>query len=391
MQYTIPDYYDDFSCIGGACPDTCCAGWQIVIDENSLEQYKSVEGPFGNRLKNEIDWKEKVFRQYQGDCCFLNEDKLCDIYAEIGKDKLCKTCRVYPRHIEEYEGLREVSLSISCPIVADLILGRQEKVTILEKEDEIEEKEEYEDFDWFFFTKLQDTMEYLLKILQNREMDIFVRFGIATAFGHDMQRRVRTNEIFSIDNLLDKYENTDVLSFFVRKKDSYSMNGKERYLFMKEIFALLSKLEIRTEQWHKQLKYCTKQLKHMNWEEYCKKLRVFRKKQWNSPKRQKERALYLEQMAVYFLLTYYCGAVYDDKLYHKVKMSIVSSLVVEDILFLNWLSKPKEIQKKDWVKIVYQYSRELEHSDINLKRMENGLGKRKEYGLLQMLSSFFWM
>ena len=94
MQYTIPDYYDDFSCIGGACPDTCCAGWQIVIDENSLEQYKSVEGPFGNRLKNEIDWKEKVFLQYQGDCCFLNEDKLCDIYAEIGKDKLCKTCRV---------------------------------------------------------------------------------------------------------------------------------------------------------------------------------------------------------------------------------------------------------------------------------------------------------
>lgn len=36
MLYTIPDYYDDFTCIADACEDTCCAGWQIVIDKESL-------------------------------------------------------------------------------------------------------------------------------------------------------------------------------------------------------------------------------------------------------------------------------------------------------------------------------------------------------------------
>lgn len=25
MQYTFPNYYKEFSCIAGACPDTCCA------------------------------------------------------------------------------------------------------------------------------------------------------------------------------------------------------------------------------------------------------------------------------------------------------------------------------------------------------------------------------
>ena len=31
MQYIIPHYYKKFACIGGDCPDTCCAGWQIMI------------------------------------------------------------------------------------------------------------------------------------------------------------------------------------------------------------------------------------------------------------------------------------------------------------------------------------------------------------------------
>lgn len=26
MQYIIPHYYKKFVCIGGDCPDTCCAG-----------------------------------------------------------------------------------------------------------------------------------------------------------------------------------------------------------------------------------------------------------------------------------------------------------------------------------------------------------------------------
>ncbi|MFR0666806.1 MAG: hypothetical protein ACLSIF_08940 [Faecalimonas umbilicata] len=32
------------------------------------------------------------------------------MYAEKGEQMLCRTCRMYPRHIEEYEGIREISL-----------------------------------------------------------------------------------------------------------------------------------------------------------------------------------------------------------------------------------------------------------------------------------------
>lgn len=50
MQITKPTFYKEFSCIAGACPDTCCAGWQIMIDEKSLQKYRRFKGPFRNRL-----------------------------------------------------------------------------------------------------------------------------------------------------------------------------------------------------------------------------------------------------------------------------------------------------------------------------------------------------
>ena len=93
MQITKPTFYNEFSCIAGSCPDTCCAGWQIMIDQNSLKKYRHCKGAFRNRLLNDIDWKEHSFRQYQKRCAFLNEDNLCDIYSEAGKDMLCDTCR----------------------------------------------------------------------------------------------------------------------------------------------------------------------------------------------------------------------------------------------------------------------------------------------------------
>ena len=55
MQYTIPHYFKSFHCIGGKCPDTCCAGWQIQIDPASLKKYRKAKGALGARLHNEID------------------------------------------------------------------------------------------------------------------------------------------------------------------------------------------------------------------------------------------------------------------------------------------------------------------------------------------------
>lgn len=99
------------------------------------EKYRQIKGRLGSRLHNEIDWEEGAFRQYEKRCAFLNEENLCDLYIEgNGSGMFCKTCRLYPRHVEEFEGLREISLSLSCPEAANLILGCEEPVHFLEAE-----------------------------------------------------------------------------------------------------------------------------------------------------------------------------------------------------------------------------------------------------------------
>ena len=106
MLYVKPDYYDKFSCIADKCEATCCAGWQIVIDEETLEKYHKYEGAFGNRLANSIDWREGVFKQYEDKrCAFLDENNLYDSawetppFANEGKTYLI----FFPESLSDFE------------------------------------------------------------------------------------------------------------------------------------------------------------------------------------------------------------------------------------------------------------------------------------------------
>ena len=128
MQFTIPHYYHSFRCIADRCSDTCCAGWAIMIDDQSIKKYRAQTDALGEKLLNGVDWKKGCFKQKSGRCAFLNEANLCDIYSDAGPSMLCKTCRQYPRHTEEYEDVRELSLSMSCEEAARLILGLKEPV-----------------------------------------------------------------------------------------------------------------------------------------------------------------------------------------------------------------------------------------------------------------------
>lgn len=386
MQYTRPDYFDEFKCIGGACPDTCCAGWQIVIDEESLEKYKKQEGPFGNRLRNEIDWGEGVFQQYNGDCCFLNDEKLCDIYSEIGDDKLCYTCRSYPRYTEEFEDLKEQFLCMSCPVVAEMLLGRKEKTKLVYTEVE-ETQEEFEDFDFLMFDKLQNSREYLLDMLQTREYDIRLRQAILASFGHDIQRRVRKLEFYAIDSLVEKYRGANTWAYFIDKQKEYGERTAERYLVSKALFKELGKLEIRKQEWERWLKRCELQLFADGPSGYSELRQRFKEAQCVTEAQEQEMALYLEQIMVYFLLHYYCGSVYDDNVYGKVKLAVLSSLAIEEMICARWNITGKLATKSDWVAITYQFAREIEHSDDNLEALDGVLVAERVFGIQNIVKA----
>ncbi|EJT6501639.1 flagellin lysine-N-methylase [Clostridium perfringens] len=147
MKVRVPNYFNEFKCIASECEDTCCAGWEIVIDDETHKRYENVEGEFGEILRSKIVKSdgENIFLLNNGNCSFLNEKKMCEIYINLGEDHLCYTCQQFPRYTEEFLDLKEVGLSLSCPEAARIILRRAENTTFnLSEEDKCESKTQKE-------------------------------------------------------------------------------------------------------------------------------------------------------------------------------------------------------------------------------------------------------
>lgn len=387
MHYAAPHYYGRFQCIAQKCPDTCCAGWQIEIDKESLKKYKRKKGPLGNRLHNEIDWKEKVFRQYEGRCAFLNHENLCDLYIEGGSKMFCRTCRTYPRHIEEYEGLKEFSLSLSCPVAANLILTLSEPVRFLEKEAEYEKSrdEDYEDFDYLLFTRLMDARDVMIGILQKRTVEMEVRMSMVLALSHDLQKRIDKNALFEIDSLLDRYQDEGAVNWFAKRINAFSRD-KEKIIKQRELlectFGILKGLEVLTDDWKDYLGEIKNTLFHSDIQAET----MFR------TELMKKFDIAWEQLMVYFVYTYFCGAVYDGNAYARMKFSVAGTLIIRGMTRALWIQRERQPDDEqalfeDLTEAGRRYAREIEHSDENKYTVLKHLDKEEIF----TLGTFFRM
>ncbi len=370
MRYIKPDYYEDFTCVADKCPDTCCAGWQIVIDEDSLEQYGEVPGAFGKRLVNSIDWQEGCFYQYNRRCAFLNEDNLCDLYTELGAEALCNTCRNYPRHTEEYEGLRELSLSLSCPIAAKMILLQEKFPEFVEYEDDKEEElaEEFEDFDILMFTQLEDARTAVLKHLKETKGSLEDKMDCYLQLAKDMQDCIDRGEYFEVDAVVRAFEEGQAKSdiCIANKKVEF----EHRYMHRKQLYQHIVELERLREEWTEVLEDAEKVLYAQGQTKYDEAVKQFETFLDSELKAKERYEMVGVQLLVFFFYTYFCGAVYDDRIYSKTALAVESVRFIRELYLARWLEKGT-LTKEDYVELAYRYAREIEHSDINLEAMED--------------------
>ena len=369
MEYRMPHYFEDFECVAAECEDTCCAGWAIMIDEETLEKYEKFEGSFGNRLRNSIDWKEGCFLQYNKRCAFLNDDNLCDIHLEAGESMLCDTCKNYPRHLEEYEGLREGSLSLSCIEAAKIILGCTEPVKFIDMEDDTED-DEFEDFDYFLFTKLMDAREQMIKVLQNRNIDIMSRIGMVFELAGKLQKVLDKDAICEMDDILNEFGDMDQLIEFQKRVEENMIGENEFCSTMRKIFRIFYKLEVLKADWPDYVKRAEVLLYGEGQRSYEEHRQMFHKDIGLRSSNYDTWSCWLEQLMVYFVFTYFCGAVYDDKILAKMQTAVLATLLISELSIAKWIENGEKFDFSAFVNIAHKVSRELEHSDVNLNRLE---------------------
>ncbi len=174
MKLIAPEHYLDFQCIAGACRHSCCIGWEIDIDPESLRRFQQIPGEMGERLRRNIDTDGDtacfVLKGWEERCPFLNDDGLCDMILELGEDSLCQICTDHPRFRNFYSNHTEIGLGLCCEAAGRLLLGDDQpmKLTVIEDDgaDETADPEE---------TELLSLRDSLFALMQDRSMPVMQR------------------------------------------------------------------------------------------------------------------------------------------------------------------------------------------------------------------------
>ncbi|MBI6075142.1 flagellin lysine-N-methylase, partial [Clostridium perfringens] len=221
-NFFIPKYMKTFKCIGPNCTDTCCAGWDINIDENTFKKYENDKGNLkelinGKYIKNSQsdDSFNYGFMKITEDnkCPFLNENLLCKIHGKCGEENLSITCRRYPRVFNIIDDIYEKSELPSCEEICSKAFLNKEKMEFIEIEEELPEDflEIRRVIDTEAFIGSDNLIQYFwdiriisINIIQNRNFSIEERLSLLKAFYKSLEDLKTEENFYEIEDLLEK-------------------------------------------------------------------------------------------------------------------------------------------------------------------------------------------
>lgn len=368
MLVRTPDYYSEFKCIAGECTDTCCAGWQVDVDDRSFAYYRTVAGDFGDRLRSVmtegVNGAEGQFRiREDGRCPFLNDDNLCDLYAALGEDALCVTCAQYPRYSCEFGNLRETGIALSCKTAAELILKDDRTPGFATYEDE-ESFPSLNNIDGALFLALMKARDTAYQIIGDRGRNIFERMITLLDFTGRIQSAIKKPE--KIKNITEGYEGTR--AGFCR--DTGILSEKALVKTFRRYFGHYLRQVIIKPEWPV---LCEK----VDGALYCGGYRETSKSFWKS---YGGREYEYEALLTYFTFRYFMKGVFDRDVLSKVKMGVVSTLMIMQCDMAVWKTGGGRLGLNEQVEIAHLYSREVEHSEENFDALCRIFRQKKEFG-----------
>ena len=90
---------------------------------------------------------------------------------------------------------------------------------------------------------------------------------------------------------------------------------------------------------------------------------------------------------VYFVFTYFCGAVYNENPCGKMKMAAAATLLIEELAQALWTDQGGRLTFLDFADGAHRFSREVEHSDSNKAVLEKAMVKRPGFALRRLLAA----
>lgn len=194
----IPEYFNEFKCIGSTCGDTCCAGWTVDIDKKTYKTYQKLNDPkMATTLKNCVKRNRKgnhdanyafIKLDENNNCPLLLKNGLCSIHQQLGENHLSNICATYPRTTKKVGTIIEKSLTLSCPEAAKLVLLNESGIGFIESEESENIRTSItNEIDLQQNLNFWDIRIFTIQLLQNRQHSIEIRLIILGLFIQKIQ------------------------------------------------------------------------------------------------------------------------------------------------------------------------------------------------------------
>ena len=367
MKYHKPSFFDQFKCIGSACTDTCCAGWEIEVDETTAQGYLAEKGAFGDRLRREIGSEpgEYFCKLKNNRCPFLNKENLCDIFINLGEDRLCDICREHPRFYNWFGDYTEVGLGLCCEEAERLLFSDSKPLTFVEEvhtdasdllDDESEECEQ-----------MLEERKAIFSILQNRKKNIGARLKRL------LLQLPYADEMLLLTVPILEWDDPESIPKLDYNAKPSANTLKSSALFLIRFFGGMESLD---ETWPSMMKELEQNIDSL--------IDVDKAAEFIQFMKGENRLYEYEHIAVYLVYRYYPEILFDGQIEAKILFA-AASICLLFLMDLQCFQKNTAYTQQDRIELVRRFSKEIEYCPENMERFEKCCTEQYE----DLLNSIF--
>ena len=380
MKYHKPSFFDQFKCIGSACTDTCCAGWEIEVDETTAQGYLAEKGAFGDRLRREIGSEpgEYFFKLKNNRCPFLNKENLCDIFINLGEDRLCDICREHPRFYNWFGDYTEVGLGLCCEEAERLLFSDSKPLTFVEEVTQ-DEEQDYSDDDEYTDASdlLDDESEECEQMLEERKAIFTILQNRKKNIGARLKRLLLqlpyADEMLLLTVPILEWDDPESIPKLDYNANPSTTTLKSSALFLIRFFGGMESLD---ETWPSMMKELEQNIDSLIDVDKAAEFLQFMKG---------ENRLYeYEHIAVYLVYRYYPEILFDGQIKAKILFA-AASICLLFLMDLQCFQENGVYTQHDRIELVRRFSKEIEYCPENMERFEKCCTEQYE----DLLNSIF--
>ena len=363
MRFRVPGYYKQFTCIADRCIDNCCfGGWQIDIDKETIDYYDTVQGDFGDRLKKYVDKEAGCFTLNNGQCPFLLENNLCEIYKELGPEHMGLVCTQFPRFTEYYGNIKETGIGMACEEAARIILN--DSTPFILEETDIDEEEIWGEYDSSLGQSLFILRDKIMSMLDDTSLSLSDKLCVILDKCDYLQNLINNNnydEIRKFCSVIDLIKDIkanslkqDTSTSIITSNDNSKPDNRVIKAINMKIWWAYLDLEPLNSQWQELSSNAYDYLYENNDEVCC------------PPYDNYLLEIYLTRLTKYYVYRYMLKASFDHNLTGKAQLIVSNLIILKDLFIFRKGKDSNQDDEKILMDIIHIFSRETEYSEDNI-------------------------